>query len=857
MGRIETIKMKFYEWADTRYGISDWLKFFKKKTVPVSGEFLWYYFGVVSLFLFIIQVLSGILLLMYYNADPDRAFESIRFLMSEVEFGWLVRSIHSWSANLMVLAVFIHMFSVFFTRAYRPPRELTWVTGVLLLLLTFGFGFSGYLLPWNELAFFATKVGTDIAGSVPLIGDWILNLLRGGEDVTGATLSRFFGLHVAIMPLIFFVLLSTHLFFVQVQGMSIPLEWEKGEAEGKPREMKRMPFFPNFALRDLLLWLLVLNVLAILAVFFPWELGVKADLFSSAPAGIKPEWYFMFMFETLKLIPAHILFIEGEVFGVMMFSLAILMWLLVPFIDTRVKKGRKNRKLIRGTKFWVGYIIYMTFVGYFDNIAHWFSSLLNTAGLSDESARNVYSSLLGLGGLLRWVSIFVAAIAGILVIMWFISVVYRAVKRLIKKRKVAVTSAIAWLFMTGGLLSPLSAQSKAPDESECVVCHSDLEDELSQPAVAFKIDVHSEAGLSCADCHGGNPTTDDPDEAMWDADDWFGVPVSEEIPEFCGKCHSDAEYMRKFNPSLPVDQVARYRTSKHGKMLLSGDENVAECTDCHLTHGIRKSTDTKSTVYPKNLPETCNRCHGDTMLMTAYGHPATQYEDFKRSVHGIAVYEKGDLSAPVCNDCHGDHGALPPGVSDISYVCGQCHLNNFELFEKSKMGLAFHDIGERGCETCHGNHAIEKPGEEMLGTDEGSVCAECHSADDEGGIMALRMREMITGLKDRMESAEAVVMEAEQKGVEVSEAFFKLGEARQSLLLSRTRIHSFNIDYLNEEITKGGDAVKKAESIGIAALREFGKRKLGLGISTLIITILAISLWLKIKEIEKRQSSKK
>ena len=203
MGTIDRVKANLFEWFDERLGISDWLEFFKKKTVPVSGEFLWYYFGGVSLFLFIIQVLSGILLLMYYNADPDRAFESIRFIMSKVEFGWLIRSIHSWSANLMVLAIFIHMFSVFFTRAYRPPREMTWVTGMLLLLLSLGFGFSGYLLPWNELAFFATKVGTDIAGSIPYVGNAMLNLLRGGEDVTGATLSRFFGLHVAILPFCF------------------------------------------------------------------------------------------------------------------------------------------------------------------------------------------------------------------------------------------------------------------------------------------------------------------------------------------------------------------------------------------------------------------------------------------------------------------------------------------------------------------------------------------------------------------------------------------------------------------------------------------------------------------------------
>ena len=852
MANSDSAKQGLFDWFDERYGISEWLEFFKKKTVPVSGEFLWYYFGGVSLFLFIIQVLSGILLLMYYNADPDRAFESIRYLMSEVEFGWLIRSIHSWSANLMVLAVFIHMFSVFFTRAYRPPRELTWVTGVLLFFLSLGFGFSGYLLPWNELAFFATKVGTDIAGSVPIVGEAMLNLLRGGEDVTGATLSRFFGLHVAIMPLIFFIILTIHLFFVQVQGMSIPLEWEKGSKEGQPQEMKRMPFFPNFALRDLLLWLIVLNLLAILAVFFPWELGVKADPFSSAPAGIRPEWYFMFMFETLKLIPAHILFIEGEIFGVLMFGLAFMMWIMVPFIDTRVQRGRKNRNLIRGVKFWVYYILYMTVIGYFDILARWFSSGLKIFGLSEEGASSLFDFLMGLGGLLRWVSILVASVAGIILLMWFFSVIIKFIKKNILKKKIAPPAAIGLIFLTGFLSVNDNAIAQMNNEDQCVICHLELEDEYYAPAEYFNSDVHSKAGLSCSDCHGGINSTDDPDEAMWDADNWFGVPEREEVPEFCGKCHSDAEYMKKYNPSLPIDQVRKYNSSVHGKMLKGGDENVAVCADCHLTHTIRKSSDAKSSTFPKNIPTTCDKCHGDTVLMSNYGLPTSQFSDYKAGVHGISLYEKGDMSAPACNDCHGSHGAAPPGVTDVALVCSLCHLNNYELFEKSPMGLAFHDIGEKGCITCHGNHAIAKPSEEMLGMDENSVCAECHEDDDEGGVIALKMKEMILELKEGMHRAEELVREAEQKGVEVSEAFFILKDAKQSLHKSRTLIHSFDLDLLGEQVTIGNVAVEKAETIGLSAIDEFEFRKKGLGIATLIITILGVSLWLKIKELEKK-----
>ena len=153
-------------------------------------------------------MVTGILLLFYYKGSADLAFESIQFIMSKVQFGWLIRSIHAWSANLFILAVFIHMFSVYFEKSYRNPREMTWVSGMLMFFLALGFGFSGYLLPWNELAFFATKVGSDIAGAVPIIGEPLKIFIRGGEEVTGATLSRLFGFHVALLPGIFTVLLA-------------------------------------------------------------------------------------------------------------------------------------------------------------------------------------------------------------------------------------------------------------------------------------------------------------------------------------------------------------------------------------------------------------------------------------------------------------------------------------------------------------------------------------------------------------------------------------------------------------------------------------------------------------------------
>ena len=174
-------------WLDERLSISSLTRLADKKEVPVHRHSIWYYFGGMALFLFVLQVTTGILLLLYYRPSAENAFESVQFIITEVKFGWLIRSIHSWSANLMIATLFIHMFSVFFLRAYHKPREITWVSGAVLLFIVICFGFSGYLLPWNKLAFFATKVGTEIAGVVPIVGHPVLRFLRGGDDVTGAT----------------------------------------------------------------------------------------------------------------------------------------------------------------------------------------------------------------------------------------------------------------------------------------------------------------------------------------------------------------------------------------------------------------------------------------------------------------------------------------------------------------------------------------------------------------------------------------------------------------------------------------------------------------------------------------------
>lgn len=356
-GWKEAVKGFFFE----RLGLEGVVALAAHKRVPIHSRSLFYFLGGMALFLFGIQVVTGILLSLYYKPSPDQAFESVRAIVTEVDFGWLFRSIHSWSANLLIGVLFLHILTTYIMRAYRRPREFTWLTGMALLGVFMTFGFSGYLLPWNQLAFFATKVGTAIANSVPVVGHYLLLMARGGEEVTGDTLARFYALHVVILPLTVLALVGVHLFLVQKHEMSVPEDMIK--KYGGANKAPSMPFVPHFLLRDMVGWYLALGVLAALAALFPWELGQKADPFSSAPPGIKPEWYFLFMFQALKHLPGQLFgieWLEGEVVGVLFFGLLGLMVLLVPFLDRGAATGRPRRVLNFFAVLTVAFFLYMT-----------------------------------------------------------------------------------------------------------------------------------------------------------------------------------------------------------------------------------------------------------------------------------------------------------------------------------------------------------------------------------------------------------------------------------------------------------------------------------------------------------------
>ncbi|MDH4379390.1 MAG: cytochrome b N-terminal domain-containing protein [Vampirovibrionales bacterium] len=346
-------------WFIDRLGLGPVLTMVAKKTVPVHTHSVWYYLGGIALMLIGIQFVTGLLLMVHYVPSIDAAYASILNINTRVDFGWFVRSFHSWSANLLILALFIHMFSTYFMKAYRAPREMTWLTGLVLLVVCMGFGFTGYLLPWDEVAYAASKIGLDITSKVPVIGAMMATLLRGGEVVGQATLSRFFLIHVIGLPLALIGLLGTHLWLVQAHGISRP-EADNALPEA---QKKSEPFVPNFALKDAMVWLLVINLVATLVALFPWGLGAQADPAAPAPMGIKPEWYFLAMFQFLKGIPAYVGPLEGEQAGLLFFSAIGLVFASAPFVDKTPGTGVSKLYHWFGCVVLAGMILF-TFLGF-------------------------------------------------------------------------------------------------------------------------------------------------------------------------------------------------------------------------------------------------------------------------------------------------------------------------------------------------------------------------------------------------------------------------------------------------------------------------------------------------------------
>lgn len=381
-------------------------------------------------------------------------------------------------------------------------------------------------------------------------------------------------------------------------------------------------------------------------------------------------------------------------------------------------------------------------------------------------------------------------------------------------------------------------------KDSCFDCHNELEGRLKKPVEMMKNDVHYQFGLSCADCHGGDPLIFD-ERAMDKKYGYIGVPDKKEVVELCSKCHSNPEYIRKFNPGIRVDQLELYRTSKHGILLERGDKKVAVCSDCHSSHGILPSIDSRSTIFPQKVPEICGKCHQNKDYMKDYGIPADQLEGFSASVHGEAL-KKGNLSAPACNDCHGNHGSVPPGVENIANVCRQCHSSAAELFIKSPHKAIFDEMEISECEACHGNHRIEKPTDEMINPEKG-ICSSCHDKVSKGFSVSEKVYSDINELKKKIHDSESLLKKVYKMGVEVSETLIVLQDAKSSLTNARNLIHSLDLKRIEETINEGLKMAESAHEEGKKGEKEATKRRMGFAFSLIFFVILILALFLRLR----------
>jgi predicted CXXCH cytochrome family protein len=401
------------------------------------------------------------------------------------------------------------------------------------------------------------------------------------------------------------------------------------------------------------------------------------------------------------------------------------------------------------------------------------------------------------------------------------------------------------------LLTIVSGVALAEEKIDsCVACHALLPEQLGAPVAGMKQDVHTQYGFSCADCHGGDPS--DMDLAAMTPERGFrGKPTPGDVPNLCGRCHSDAEFMRRYNPALPTNQRERYWTSVHGKRLAAGDTKVAICTSCHGVHGIKAGRQADSPVYRANVPSTCGQCHSKPDYMAGYDIPTDQEERYRRSVHGELLLRKRDLSAPTCTTCHDNHGASPPGLTSIAEVCGQCHVNNSTFFIASPHKPAFDQLQLPECVTCHSNHEVRRTSDAMLGVTDGALCSQCHASDSKGYAAAREMRQTIDHLKEAMQTADSTLHHAEELGMEVGDARYEFHNASAMLIQARTSIHRFSAPYVKEVAAPGLELAQRTERSAAAAAAEAQARRRNLLAPMAILAVLMILLAVKLRRLEK------
>ena len=674
--------------------------------------------GVLTAFVFLIEVLTGILLMVYYHPTTEEAHGSLQYILSTARLGWLVRSLHAWGAHLLIGLLLLHLVRVLWDRAHRE-RELNWIVGVVLGLLLLAFGFTGMLLPWDQEAFWTTDAARRAIARLPVLGSWVLSFLWGGRELGGGALLRFYVFHVGLFPWLAVSLLGLHVYLVARQGLFAPA---RSGLRPRPKRWPQGETYGELALDVLIVLLLAFGVWLTLATLAAPGLGPPPDPLSPVPP--RPPWYLYPLYGLFRVLPAG--------WGLLVLIGGIGLLLAVPWL----------RVSSRFTK---------------------------TLGL-----------LLGLG-------LWVAGVGGV----------------------------------GGGGLPAAGAEG-----SNCWVCHSEVK-------VDFLESAHARAGVDCVACHGGDPGTLEIERAHDPGRGFRGTPSRAEIPLLCANCHASPKAMKPYG--LPTDQYLQYLTSRHGQLWAQGNPRAAVCTDCHTAHLVLPAYDPRSTAHPLNVPETCARCHDDPELMGPFGVPTGQVEAFRRGVHGVALRE-GNPRAPGCATCHGSHGAAPPGVEDVTQVCGTCHRNERLYFLESPHKRAMDERGIAECAGCHENHDVRPA---STGQFFEGLCTRCHAPDSPPADRGRKIQALIVGARQALREAEAALQEAERLGYDVSPYRSRLVEARSYWIESLPVQHTLDLSRV-EERTRRARSI--AEDVRAGAHRLLsGRRVRYLGLA-LVWAYLALML---------------
>ncbi len=326
---------RFYRWLSGRLNLPPVLAYLLDERIPGGASWI-YVFGSVTLFLFLLQAITGMFLVLYYAPTPDHAYDSVRFIQEEVPFGSFVRGLHHWGATAMMIAIGLHMLQVYLYGAYKPPREPIWIAGVLLLILTLAFGFTGYLLPWDQKAYWATQVGINMVGTAPWVGGFLARILRGGSELGALTLTRFFAIHTLFLPAVIIVLIAAHLFILRRLGAAGP--WDEARAKRFSE-----PFYPRQVFMDAVAMGLVFVAVAVLAAYVPAHL---ADPANPADASFRPvpEWYFLFYYQLLKYSKGPWEVVTTFVLPVLFFATLF----ALPFLGRRRERAPAGRPVAIG-----------------------------------------------------------------------------------------------------------------------------------------------------------------------------------------------------------------------------------------------------------------------------------------------------------------------------------------------------------------------------------------------------------------------------------------------------------------------------------------------------------------------------